>query len=163
MDRENITKSEAAFDADKVSKEFFRDYRAEFENAKPLIKNNSNLTKEDDIHQATQILFNRILFLRFIEKKGWLKFGESDDYLRELLKAGGLNRRRPFRPNIRRTRQTPGAWGYRHLRTRRRGSWLGITCSGRLRDSLLRRIGEISRSCGFEHVFLLIPAAKTVL
>ena len=91
MSEEETTKAVvSAFDVSKVSKKFYDDYRKEFEIAKPFIRNNSDLTDEDDIHQATQILFNRILFLRFIEKKGWLNFGETDDYLRELFNAGGV-------------------------------------------------------------------------
>jgi len=91
LSEEEATKAVAsAFDVSKVSKKFYDDYRKEFEIAKPFIRNNSDLTDEDDIHQATQILFNRILFLRFIEKKGWLNFGETDDYLRELFNAGGV-------------------------------------------------------------------------
>ena len=83
MNEEDATKAvNSAFDVIKVSNEFYEDYRMEFENAKQFIENNSNLTEEDDIHQATQILFNRILFLRFIEKKkGWLQFGENGNYL----------------------------------------------------------------------------------
>ncbi|MDP6866290.1 MAG: hypothetical protein QGG62_05060, partial [Candidatus Poseidoniaceae archaeon] len=93
MNEEDATKAfDSAFDVSKVSNEFYKDYRMEFENAKQFIENNSDLTEEDDIHQATQILFNRILFLRFIEKKkGWLQFGETDNYLEQLFKAGGLD------------------------------------------------------------------------
>jgi len=92
MNEEKATEAVAsAFDVSKVSYDFYKDYRAEFEIAKPFIRNNSDLTDEDDIHQATQILFNRILFIRFIERKGWLHFGETADYLRELFNAGGID------------------------------------------------------------------------
>ncbi|CAI8301674.1 MAG: Modification methylase PaeR7I [Euryarchaeota archaeon UBA443] len=93
MNEEDATKAvNSAFDVSKVSNEFYEDYRMEFENAKQFIENNSDLTEEDDIHQATQILFNRILFLRFIEKKkGWLQFGENGNYLEQLFKAGGID------------------------------------------------------------------------
>jgi len=75
MNEEEATEAVAsAFDVSKVSKRFYEDYEKAFEKAKPFIETNSSLTDEDDIHQATQILFNRILFLRFIEKKGWLNF-----------------------------------------------------------------------------------------
>lgn len=81
----------SAFDVNKVSKRFYEDYKKAFDNAKPIIAGNSSITDANKIHQITQTLFNRILFLRFIEKKGWLHFGETNDYLRELFKAGGVD------------------------------------------------------------------------
>jgi type I restriction-modification system DNA methylase subunit len=93
---EGMTQEEAceavasAFDVSKVSKKFYEEYRKAFENVKPIIETNSSLTDANEIHETTQTLFNRILFLRFIEKKGWLRFGETDDYLRELFNAGGI-------------------------------------------------------------------------
>lgn len=90
MNEEEATEAVAsAFDVSKVSKKFYEDYKKAFENAKPIIEQKSSLTNANEIHQTTQTLFNRILFLRFIEKKGWLHFGETDDYLRELFNAGG--------------------------------------------------------------------------
>ena len=91
MNEEEATETVAsAFDVSKVSKEFYEDYKKAFENAKPIIAEHSSITDANEIHQTTQTLFNRILFLRFIEKKGWLHFGETNDYLRELFKAGGV-------------------------------------------------------------------------
>ena len=40
----------------------------------------------------TQRLFNRLLFLYFIQKKGWLEFNGSKNYLRELYKAAEANK-----------------------------------------------------------------------
>jgi type I restriction-modification system DNA methylase subunit len=92
MNEEEATETVAsAFDVSKVSKKFYEDYKNAFENAKPIIAEYSSITDANEIHQTTQTLFNRILFLRFIEKKGWLHFGETDDYLRELFKAGGVD------------------------------------------------------------------------
>lgn len=92
MNEDEATEAVAsAFDVSKVSKRFYEDYKKAFENAKPIIAENASITDANEIHQTTQTLFNRILFLRFIEKKGWLHFGETDDYLRELFKAGGVS------------------------------------------------------------------------
>ena len=92
MNEEEATATVAsAFDVNKVSKRFYEDYKKAFDNAKPIIAQYSNITDAKDIHQTTQTIFNRILFLRFIEKKGWLRFGERDEYLRELFKAGGID------------------------------------------------------------------------
>jgi len=91
MDEKEASEAVAsAFDVSKVSKSFYDDYKKAFENAKPIIAENTSITDVNEIHQTTQTLFNRILFLRFIEKKGWLHFGKTDDYLRELFKAGGV-------------------------------------------------------------------------
>ncbi len=35
----------------------------------------------------TQRIFNRLMFLAFIQKKGWLRFGERQDYLSALFEA----------------------------------------------------------------------------
>jgi adenine-specific DNA-methyltransferase len=91
MNEDEATEAVAsAFDVSKVSKKFYEDYEKAFSDTKPIIENNSSLTDANEIHQTTQTLFNRILFLRFIEKKGWLHYGETDDYLRELFNAGGV-------------------------------------------------------------------------
>ena len=39
---------------------------------------------------------NRLMFLRFLERKKWVKFGESPDYLANLYAAGGLNNKSFF-------------------------------------------------------------------
>ena len=89
---EAIEAVSSAFDVSKVSNQFYEDYKKEFDDAKLIIENNSNLTDANEIHQTTQKLFNRILFVRFIEKKGWLDpEGEfSNNYLKKLYKAGGI-------------------------------------------------------------------------
>jgi type I restriction-modification system DNA methylase subunit len=69
-----------AFDVEKVTAEFFREYRRVFENAEDLIRG----IKGDEKRLFTQKLFNRLLFVRFLEKKDWLKFNDRTDYLRSL-------------------------------------------------------------------------------
>ncbi|SVC76141.1 uncharacterized protein METZ01_LOCUS328995, partial [marine metagenome] len=70
MNEEDASEAVAsAFDVSKVSKRFYEDYKKAFENAKPIIAENASITDANEIHQTTQTLFNRILFLRFIEKK----------------------------------------------------------------------------------------------
>ena len=39
-----------------------------------------------DSEQFTQILFNRLLFIHFVSKKGWLRFNGDSDYLNALWK-----------------------------------------------------------------------------
>jgi hypothetical protein len=66
-----------AFDVEAVTKRFFADYRRIFEAAEARI---TGLAGED-LRLFTQLLFNRLLFITFLERKGWLTFNERDDYL----------------------------------------------------------------------------------
>ncbi len=72
-----------AFDVEAVTKDFFRAYRAIFEQAEALITG----VEGDARRLFTQRLFNRLLFLVFLERKGWLTFSQSYEYLLALWKA----------------------------------------------------------------------------
>lgn len=77
-----------AFNVEKVTKRFYNDYAAEFERLRATVKS----LKGEDQKMFTQALMNRLMFLRFIERKGWLVppgGGQSNDYLRLLFQAGG--------------------------------------------------------------------------
>lgn len=65
-----------AFDVEKVTKKFYREYAEVFQTVEELIRQ-SNEIRDNELRLLTQILFNRLMFLRFIERKGWLQFGES--------------------------------------------------------------------------------------
>ncbi len=84
-----ITKWSEAFDVEKVTKDFYRDYSAAFERIENLIQANNDIRGEA-LRLFTQTLFNRLMFLRFIEKKGWLQFGDNIDYLANLYAARGI-------------------------------------------------------------------------
>lgn len=73
-----------------LNRDFFVDYKAVFE----LVENAAVLPKEheDKRRDWTQRLFNRLLFLRFLEKKGWLEFEGDKDYLRALFEAAKANK-----------------------------------------------------------------------
>ena len=58
---------EKAFDVEKVTKEFFKEYREVFYEIKDKIRGVSEL----ELHLFTQSMFNRLLFQKFLEKKGW--------------------------------------------------------------------------------------------
>ena len=79
-----------AFDVEKVTQRFYHDYAAVFEEVERQIRKESRLQYED-LRMFTQTLFNRMMFLRFIERKGWLKFNGRTDYLR-----APVRRTRPF-------------------------------------------------------------------
>jgi len=70
-----------AFDVQAVNKQFYTEYEACFrEVVKPEVK--KRLGSEADAHKFTQLLFNRLLFCWFLQKKGWL--GHDTDYMVKL-------------------------------------------------------------------------------
>ncbi len=72
----------SAFDVEKVTRAFFRDYRALFEQAEASITIPAWSAEQKRLY--TQRFFNRLLFVAFLERKGWLTFGGRRDYLRAL-------------------------------------------------------------------------------
>jgi hypothetical protein len=79
-----------AFDVAKVSKSFFDEYKRVFEVMREAVKGFGTGEEEQDRrHLFTQRLFNRLMFLRFIQKKGWLTIDGSTDYLAALWASHG--------------------------------------------------------------------------
>ncbi|MFO0860649.1 MAG: hypothetical protein U0570_08840 [Phycisphaerales bacterium] len=80
-----------AFNVERVTRRFYKDYAEQFEKLRVAVKP----LKGEDQKMFTQALMNRLMFLRFIERKGWLtpptpgEGGHSKDYLRLLFQAGG--------------------------------------------------------------------------
>lgn len=70
-----------AFDVEKVTKHFFGQYAQVFEQVERLI---TGVEERDRKRLLTQRLFNRLMFIAFIQKKGWLSFGGRTDYLEAL-------------------------------------------------------------------------------
>ncbi len=80
-DFSNIEKITEAFSVEPVTNEFFRAYRRIFEEAEATIK----LKWLDEKKRLyTQRFFNRVMFLAFLERKGWLNFNGRSDYLKAL-------------------------------------------------------------------------------
>lgn len=77
-----------AFDVEKVTKKFYEDYERVFTN----LQNQLELAEAEDKKMFAQLLMNRLMFLRFVERKGWLRFGDTQqgpqNYLKELFEAG---------------------------------------------------------------------------
>lgn len=67
-----------AWNIEAVTNKFYTAYKRIFEDAEQLIE---GIGDQDDLRLFTQKLFNRLLFIRFMEKKGWLTFGGRRDYL----------------------------------------------------------------------------------
>ena len=79
-----------AFDVAKVSKSFFDEYKRVFEVMRDAVKGFGTSDEEKDRrHLFTQRLFNRLMFLRFIQKKGWLTIDGNTDYLAALWASHG--------------------------------------------------------------------------
>jgi len=75
-----------AFDVEEVTNKFFADYQRVFSQVESAVEG----IPEDETETRrlyTQRLFNRLMFLRFIEKKGWLTYNGNRDYLRSLFDA----------------------------------------------------------------------------
>jgi type I restriction-modification system DNA methylase subunit len=62
----------AAFNVEPVTKEFFKTFKQIFEEIETKIERDWN---EEQKRLYTQRFFNRLLFIAFLERKGWLSFG----------------------------------------------------------------------------------------
>lgn len=74
----------AGFDVQPVTAEFFADYKAAYDDA---VKSLAASIDREDAEQFAQTLFNRLMFIHFVSKKGWLKFHGDTDYLNALWKG----------------------------------------------------------------------------
>jgi len=84
-----IAKWAKAFDIETVTQKFYDAYEKVFTDLQTQL----NLPSDEDKKMFAQILMNRLMFLRFVERKGWLKLGDSNpkEYLKTLYQAGRLN------------------------------------------------------------------------
>ena len=73
-----------AFDVEAVTTKFFSEYRRVFDHAKSLVKPSTAGFTADQHHVFVQTLFNRLMFVYFVSRKGWLKFGDGTDYLNDI-------------------------------------------------------------------------------
>ena len=85
-DQEWLQVWQKAFDVEEVTDKFFADYQRVFAQVEAAVEGiPENETEARRLY--TQRLFNRLMFLRFIEKKGWLTYNGTRDYLRALFDA----------------------------------------------------------------------------
>ena len=83
-----------AFDVEAVTKRFFAEYKKVFDAAMEKISGFGDDEEEvDRKNQFVQTLFNRLMFVFFISRKGWLEYDGDKDYLNALWRgytsAGG--------------------------------------------------------------------------
>ena len=70
-----------SFNVQPVTEAFFKDYKTAYDDA---VSRLSATLAKSDAEQFTQTLFNRLLFIHFVSKKGWLRFNGNPDYLNAL-------------------------------------------------------------------------------
>jgi type I restriction-modification system DNA methylase subunit len=70
-----------AFDVEKVTDRFFSQYKLVFESVEGSIE---GIKDTEQKRLFTQKLFNRLMFIAFVQKKGWLEFNGSQDYFKAL-------------------------------------------------------------------------------
>jgi len=101
-DREWIQAWSSAFDVEKVTERFYDDYAVVFDEVEAVIGSTQGLAGEE-LRLFTQALFNRLMFLRFIERKGWLRFPgqEGTRYLAALAEAGGIGDKTLYEARLR--------------------------------------------------------------
>ncbi len=75
------SRHDEAFEVDPVMNEFFSEYARAFGRVEALIQ---GIADPERGRLFTQRLFNRLMFLAFIQKKGWLAFDGNHDYLNAL-------------------------------------------------------------------------------
>ena len=75
-----------AFDVEIVTDKFFADYQRVFARVEAAVEGIPD-SLEEEKRLWTQRLFNRLMFLRFIEKKGWLTYNGDREYLRAMFNA----------------------------------------------------------------------------
>lgn len=80
--RAQLTDLIEAFKVEPLFKEFYRDYGRVFDSVENHIR--PTLPEKEPLRLFTQRLFNRLMFLAFVERKGWLKFGQHSGYLAAL-------------------------------------------------------------------------------
>ena len=73
-----------AFSVEPVTKEFFETYRTVSSKTPKTRSPGSRSDEEEQKHLFTQTLFNRLMFVYFLSRKGWLKFDGDTDYLNAL-------------------------------------------------------------------------------
>lgn len=76
---------ETSFDVEAVTKRFFTEYKRVFDAALEKVKGFGLSQGEKDAKRLyVQTLFNRLMFVYFLSRKGWLTFNGEKDYLNAL-------------------------------------------------------------------------------
>jgi type I restriction-modification system DNA methylase subunit len=76
-------------DVELVTNKFFKDYKRVFEKVEAEIEN--SIADKETARLFNQRLFNRLMFIYFVQKKGWLEFAGNKNYLRSLFGKAAAN------------------------------------------------------------------------
>ena len=84
------TALDQAFDVEPVTRDFFDEYKRIFQSAEQSVTGfpNNDVGKENR-RSFVQTLFNRLMFVYFLSRKGWLTFNGDADYLNALWRDYG--------------------------------------------------------------------------
>ncbi|MBA4182803.1 MAG: hypothetical protein H0X49_02165, partial [Acidobacteria bacterium] len=102
-----VEEIEKAFSIEVVTEDFFRDYKGVFETAETEIKRSipdrvmNDKEAQDKRRLFTQRLFNRLMFIYFLQKKGWLSFEGDTNYLRRLFIEAETNGENFYKDRLR--------------------------------------------------------------
>ena len=104
---------ESAFDVEAVTRKFFDEYKRVFGDAlREITGFDTSEVERENLRQFTQTLFNRLMFVYFISRKGWLSFNGDKDYLNALWKDYQANAAEMHgEPNFRYDRLRPLFFG----------------------------------------------------
>ena len=84
-----------AFSVDSLSDEFFKEYHRHYDTIIDYLAKNANLDVKDSIlHDYVKKMMGRIVFLHFLQKKGWLN--DDTNYLKNLFFMQPLDRQADF-------------------------------------------------------------------
>ena len=83
-----------------LARQFYTDYAAVFDQVEKRIAAQTEL-RGGDLRIFTQTLFSRLLFLRFLEIKGWLTFQGDRNYLHALHAAGRYGKKSFYNGRLR--------------------------------------------------------------
>jgi len=84
-----------AFSVDSLSDEFFKEYHRHYDTIIDYLVKNANLDVKDSIlHDYVKKMMGRIVFLHFLQKKGWLN--DDTNYLKNLFFMQPLDRQADF-------------------------------------------------------------------
>ena len=72
-----------AFDVEPVTKRFFAEYKQVFEQVEQSVTGFA-AGEDEERRLFVQTLFNRLMFVYFLQRKGWLEFEGNKDYLEAL-------------------------------------------------------------------------------
>ena len=84
------TALDQAFDVEPVTRDFFAAYRRIFEAAETSVSGFQDTAEgREEKRFFVQTLFNRLMFVYFLQRKGWLRFNDDTDYLNALWRDYG--------------------------------------------------------------------------